>query len=170
MFEYQFHVEIVNLSVFPFRLLEVLNGHLAADRYSAACIAAHAAIDMRMAALREYYGLTARQVGISEFTVERVQLPARAGGGVIMIDIDALLTFLARVVAQYEQSAPTVSKWADDLYMRLSDDMYSVRLIEVVTAQRLLEDDQWEHPNYAANRLYHLMEEVGQITTGHAGY
>ena len=81
MFEYQFFVEIKDLSSYPFRLLEVMNGRIAADRYSAACIAAHAAIETRMAALREYYGLTRYQVGIAEFDVERVQLPASAGGG-----------------------------------------------------------------------------------------
>ena len=87
-----------------------------------------------------------------------------------MIDLEAIQAFLVHVVAHYEKTAPTVSRWADDLYTRLSDDPYSVRLVEVMQAQALLESDVWEHPNLAANRVYKLMTALGQDTTGHAGY
>lgn len=87
-----------------------------------------------------------------------------------MIDIEAIQAFLARVVSYYEKTAPTVSAYADDLYIRLSDDLYSVKLIEVMRVQALLEGDIWEHPNLAANRIYSLMNALGQDTTGHAGY
>ena len=87
-----------------------------------------------------------------------------------MIDLEAIQAFLARVVGYYEKAAPTVSAFADDLYTRLSDDPYSVRLVEVMQAQMLLEGDVWEYPHYAANRIYKLMTALGQDTTGHAGY
>ena len=87
-----------------------------------------------------------------------------------MIDIEAIQAFLVRVVAQYEKTAPTVSRWADDLHTRLSDDPYSVRLVEVMQAQALLENDVWERADFAANRVYKLMSALGQDTTGHAGY
>ena len=87
-----------------------------------------------------------------------------------MIDLEAIQAFLARVVAHYEKTAPTVSAYADDLYTRLRDDLYSVKLIEVMRVQALLESDVWEHPNLAANRVYKLMSALGQDTTGHAGY
>jgi len=87
-----------------------------------------------------------------------------------MIDLEAIQAFLARVVAHYEKTAPTVSRWADDLYTRLNEDSYSVRLVEVMQAQALLEEGRWERADFAANRVYKLMNALGQDTTGHAGY
>jgi len=87
-----------------------------------------------------------------------------------MIKVEAIHKFLARVVQQYEKTAPTVSAWADNLYIRLNEDVYSVWLVELLQAQALLENDHWEHPNFAANRVYKLMTALGQDTRGHAGY
>ena len=87
-----------------------------------------------------------------------------------MIDIKVIRKFLETVVFQYEKSASTVSGWADDLYIRLGEDTSSVRVNELITAQSLLQEGQWENPNYAANRIYHLMDSLGQDTTGHLGF
>ncbi len=87
-----------------------------------------------------------------------------------MIDLEAIQAFLVRVVEHYEKMAPTVSRWADSLYIRLSDDIYSVWLVELLQAQALLENDHCEHPNLAANCVYKLMTALGQDTRGHAGY
>lgn len=87
-----------------------------------------------------------------------------------MLDIEEIRLFLVSVEAHYEKSAPTVSRWADDLYIRLGDDLSSVRVIELLHAQALYQDEEWQHPNYAANRIYKLMHELGQDTTGHAGF
>lgn len=87
-----------------------------------------------------------------------------------MPNIKEIRAFLALVVVQYLPSAPTVSDWANDLYIRLAEKMDEVRLVEIVTAQMLLEEGQWLHPNFAANRIYHLMNRLGQDTTGHIGY
>ena len=87
-----------------------------------------------------------------------------------LMDIKAIRKYLSHIVVQYEITAPTVSRWADDLYIRLNEDLYNVRVIEIVQAQLLLEEGAWEHPNFAANKIYKLMHELGQDTTGHAGY
>jgi hypothetical protein len=87
-----------------------------------------------------------------------------------LLDIAAIRAFLAQVVTQYEQTAPTVSRWADELYIRLGEDLSCVRVVELVTAAALFEEGQWEHPNFAASRIYHLMESLGQDVTGHAGF
>ena len=87
-----------------------------------------------------------------------------------LIDFNAIRSFLVLVVCQYEKSAPTVSAWADDLYIRLGENIKEIRVIELIQAQSLLEGDTWEHPHYAANKVYKLMNELGQDTTGHLGY
>ena len=87
-----------------------------------------------------------------------------------LIDFDAIRQFLVLVVRQYEKSAPTVSQWADDLYVKMDESIRDVRIVELMQAQALLEDGIWEHPSYAANRIYHLMSDLKQDTTGHAGY
>ena len=87
-----------------------------------------------------------------------------------MIDIIAIRQFLAEIVFHYETSAPTVSRWADDLYIRLGEDVSGVRVSEIVTAQKLTIDGQWALPTYAANMIYHAMDALGQDTTGHAGF
>ncbi len=87
-----------------------------------------------------------------------------------LIDLDAISQHLTAVVMQYELSAPTVSQWADTLYMTMQEDVGKVTLREVLTASALLEEGKWEHPNMAASRIYHLMESLGQDTTGHAGF
>ena len=86
------------------------------------------------------------------------------------IDIIAIRQFLAEVVMHYEHSAPTVSRWADDLYIRLGEDVSGVRVSEIVTAGKLTINEQWALPNWAANIIYKQMDALGQDTTGHAGF
>jgi hypothetical protein len=87
-----------------------------------------------------------------------------------LIDLDAISKHLCTVAAHYELSAPAVSHWADTLYMTMQEDLGNVTLREVITASALLEEGQWEQPNFAANRIYKLMESKKQDTTGHAGF
>jgi hypothetical protein len=42
-----------------------------------------------------------------------------------------------------------------------------VLLKELTTLQRLRENNQWEHPSLAANRIYKLEKD---LSTGHAGF
>lgn len=45
-----------------------------------------------------------------------------------LLDSAAIQAFLAQVVTQYEQTAPMVSRWANTLYIRLDEDLSSVRV------------------------------------------
>lgn len=72
---------------------------------------------------------------------------------------------LVQICDYYEKSAPTVSDWANDKYIHMND----VTLEEVSIIFNLVYP-QFEHPNYAANKIYHLMVRQGKDTTGHAGF
>ncbi len=86
---------------------------------------------------------------------------------------DTVLGMAVDAVNHYEKTAPTVSRWADDLYQRIRDEPDHVRVGEVMMLEELWGNEgepQWMHPNTAANRVYKLMSRLGQDTTGHAGY
>jgi hypothetical protein len=87
-----------------------------------------------------------------------------------LIDFDAIGRLLAEAVAHYGWSAPTVAAYLDGLYVRLREDPDHVALSELVALARLKEEGQWEHPNFAANRVYHLMRRLGMDASGHVGF
>lgn len=66
---------------------------------------------------------------------------------------------------RYEKSAPTVAEWADQLYAAKDCD---ITLEDLFILQELANEDV--PANYAANRIYHLMERQGKATIGHAGF
>lgn len=76
--------------------------------------------------------------------------------------LDAAAT---KVCALYEKTAPTVSEWADWLYSAPDAD---VTLYDLFTLQTIANEEP--QANYAANRIYHLMERKGLPTIGHAGF
>jgi len=82
-------------------------------------------------------------------------------------DIENKLTGIAE---HYGKSAPTVTSWAEDLYLRIKKDTTKVVLAELLFLNRFVEEGIWWHPNDAANQVYHLMHRLGQDTTGHAGF
>ncbi len=82
---------------------------------------------------------------------------------------EELTSFLEEACTWYEKTAPTVSQYVDELYVRLNETQ-AVDLREITFIQRLKECNQWLHPNYAANQLYHLMVNLGMDTTGHIGF
>lgn len=85
-------------------------------------------------------------------------------------DIVIFREFLEKLVKQYENTAPTVAQYCDDLYIRVGD-RAPVNLEEIIVVTRLLvEPERFESPNIAANQLYKLQNRLGQDTTGHAGY
>jgi hypothetical protein len=86
------------------------------------------------------------------------------------LDTDAIEGFLAEAVEHYATSAPTVADHLDDLYMRFKGDGSEVTLLELVGVLRLREEGEWEHPNYAANRIYKLRDRLGMDTTGQVGF
>ena len=61
----------------------------------------------------------------------------------------------------YEKSAPVVSHWADDLYIRIQDDPYHVSIWELITLDKLFDVD-WIQPNYATNTVYKCMDILHQ--------
>lgn len=81
-----------------------------------------------------------------------------------------LFKFLEDACKHYEKSAPTVEKYLNELYIRIDEMKTPVDLKEIRFVQRLKECGQWLHPNYAANQLYHLMDDLGMDTTGHVGF
>jgi hypothetical protein len=87
-----------------------------------------------------------------------------------LINPKAILRFLTNACDHYEKTAPTVHAYCDDLYTRMQDNPVEVRALELFAIGSLLEDGVWEQPNYAANRIYHLQERLGQATVGHAGF
>lgn len=66
---------------------------------------------------------------------------------------------------RYEKSAPTVAEWADWLYAAKDSE---VTLEDLFILQELAGEEL--QANYAANRIYHLMERQGKSTVGHAGF
>lgn len=85
----------------------------------------------------------------------------------LLQDVQANLTEIAN---HYEHSAPTVTTWANDLYIRLGESLDKVTVLEIMAVDQFRESDQWEPSSFAANRVYKLMNRLGQDTTGHAGF
>lgn len=79
----------------------------------------------------------------------------------VVFDGDALDAFIVLAVAQYETSAPTVTKYLNDLYGRLVTDLSQVNLFEVFQVLALLENSIWEDPLHAANRIFRLKDRLG---------
>lgn len=88
-----------------------------------------------------------------------------------MIDFDMLQATLEKIVGHYEKTAPTVSDWANDLFIRISDDMDSIRMVEIMMAGRIWnEKEGFMDGSNAANQVFKLMHRMGQDTTGHFGF
>lgn len=85
-------------------------------------------------------------------------------------DANAFMAFLIDATGHYEKSAPTVADHLDDLYRRLSEDCSLVTVLEIIRVAGLFEAGQWEHPNYAANRIYKMRSQLGMDTTGELGF
>lgn len=86
------------------------------------------------------------------------------------MDHKAIAARLTAACGRYEKSAPPVAEWANDLYIRISEDAAAVVLAELNFADRLCEEGTWMQPNYAANDLYKLLHRLGRDTTGLAGF
>lgn len=84
----------------------------------------------------------------------------------LALDLDALDQYLTAVVEHYERNAPRVSRWANELYVRVNEAPERVTLAELRGALALCEAGVWEHPNYAQNRIYKMLDRLGQDTTG----
>ena len=86
-----------------------------------------------------------------------------------MIDIDGMMKALSEICKQYEKTAPAVSQWADDLYMRLQEEPDTIMLGELMIINHLMADG-WLSPNHAQNTLYHRLDRLGMSTVGMIDY
>ena len=87
------------------------------------------------------------------------------------LPIKEFCDYMERAFRHYEKSAPPVSDYLNDLYIRIGESPETVTLVELTAVSALVGDDGlWEHPNYAANRFYKLAAATGKDTTGLAGF
>jgi hypothetical protein len=84
-------------------------------------------------------------------------------------DVDKCREFLEVLVLHYEKLAPTVSRYADDVYIRLGDGE-PVQIRELTTLRSLYTEDGWQQHNLAANLIYKLEHSLGRDLTGQCGY
>jgi len=82
--------------------------------------------------------------------------------------IEVIDGLCVETVNQYEETAPTIAIWVDDLYVRLGKG--DVGLKELVFLESLRENDIWDQPNHAANKLYHFLHSQGKDVTGQLGF
>ena len=67
----------------------------------------------------------------------------------------------------FEKTAPIVSQWADDLYIRIQENTSLVTLKELITINLLSDDfNNWINANYATNIVYKCVESLKQDCTG----
>jgi len=88
----------------------------------------------------------------------------------MIFDYESIATFLVQVCDTYEKSAATVTAWANNLYIRLTENPDDVRASELLLLNRLKDEHGFIPANFAANLVYKLQSRLGQDTTGHAGY
>lgn len=84
--------------------------------------------------------------------------------------LDMIGAKLTEVAEHYDRAAPTVTEWANDLYIRINEAPASVALPELLMVERFVEEGAWMQPNYAANAVYHLLDRLGRDTAGQAGF
>ena len=88
-----------------------------------------------------------------------------------MINFDRLNQTITNCCNHYEKSAPIVSRWLDQLYVRIDETPENVVLTELMFVVRLENSEGIRlDPNSATNQLYHLQDRLSQDTTGNIGY
>jgi hypothetical protein len=88
-----------------------------------------------------------------------------------LFDIEAFERLMTEAVEHYQTSAPTVSRYLDDLYIRVTTgEGEPVLLQEIIACQRIREEGQFMQANYAANFFYKLLDRLGRDTTGLIGF
>ena len=87
-----------------------------------------------------------------------------------ILDYDALCAFVAEVVVHYQKIAPTVTTYADWLYVALEEERAKVTLLELLWVMRLREDGIWLDANSAANLIFKLLDRLGRDTSGQLGF
>jgi hypothetical protein len=85
-----------------------------------------------------------------------------------VFDLDAVPDLLTEGCGHYEQTAPAVCDYLNDLYMRCDNTADSVVLSELIFLRKLAggPGEGWMHPGHAQNALFHLLDRLGRSTTG----
>lgn len=87
------------------------------------------------------------------------------------LDTEAFKQFLAEGVKHYEQNAPRLSNWLDEMYMRLGEeDWKTITLEEIQQIQYLYADGCWLNAANAQNNIYRLLNRMGKDTKAIAGF
>jgi len=79
-----------------------------------------------------------------------------------ILDLGVVHAYLNTVVEQYRQSAPMVSAWAVGLRNELRQALRQVAVFDLVAMQALYNGVEWEPPDLALERVYALMDEIGE--------
>lgn len=91
-----------------------------------------------------------------------------------LIDIQKIDLFIADAVREYQQTAPQLATYLEDVYERLTD-YKAIDIRELVTIGQLFYNGSnesergWEQPNYAMNRIHHMILDLGINADGRLG-
>lgn len=83
---------------------------------------------------------------------------------------DVIRDQLTAICDRYRTLAPTVSVWADDLYIRMNEKPETVVMSELLAVDHLKDGCGWMHGNVAANYVYKLLHRLGRDVSGQAGF
>lgn len=87
------------------------------------------------------------------------------------LSVEKFKQFLAEAVRHYEQSAPRLSSWLDEMYIRLGEPEWkTITLEEIQQIQYLYVDDCWLAAEWAQNNIYRMLNRMGKDTTKIAGF
>lgn len=87
------------------------------------------------------------------------------------LSVEKFKRFLEEAVKHYEKSAPRLSTWLDEMYIRLGeDDWKTITLEEIQQIQYLYADEQWLAAEWAQNNIYRMLNRMGKDTTKIAGF
>lgn len=85
----------------------------------------------------------------------------------LFLSVEKFKKFLELAVHHYQQSAPRLSEWLDEMYIRLGEEAWkTITLEEIQQIQYLYADDCWLNPYNAQNNIYRLLNRIGKDTTG----
>lgn len=87
------------------------------------------------------------------------------------LSVEKFKKFLEEAVKHYAQSAPRLSTWLDEMYIRLGEeDWKTITLVEIQQIQYLHVDDCWLAAEWAQNNIYRMLNRQGKDTTKIAGF
>lgn len=86
------------------------------------------------------------------------------------INITDMQSFILSAEYHYEKAPGWFTDWLDDLYIRLGENWGPITLDEIVTLDKLYENDTWMPEPLAVNTVYKLFDRLKRDTTGIISY